>query len=213
MKARWSHEEKHMVARKEAELLNEGQTNINLLLAQAFPSRSFDSIKSQRRRNSYKERVRYYQEQLARIREEPVNDPENDEDDGLSAEEVMALEGPNPNKILHEYFVALVPLPGTTPEAKELNSICRLAINQSWQEISISLGLLIRRLMPSEPARPVSKRPSATRPARSKKEKRRMEYARVQDLWRKDPSRCVQRILDDQVEQTDGVPQEIMEPY
>lgn len=47
----------------------------------------------------------------------------------------------------------------------------------------------------------------------SEKKRRRAEYARVQDLWKKNPSRCVKRILEDQLGHEDGVPKETMVPF
>lgn len=43
--------------------------------------------------------------------------------------------------------------------------------------------------------------------------RRRAEYARAQDLWRKDPSQCVKRIINDQMDQEPGLPKELMEPF
>lgn len=43
--------------------------------------------------------------------------------------------------------------------------------------------------------------------------KRREEYARVQDLWKKDPGRCTQRIIKQQLNQTNIIPKDVMVPY
>ncbi|KAL7289448.1 hypothetical protein TKK_0016642 [Trichogramma kaykai] len=54
-----------------------------------------------------------------------------------------------------------------------------------------------------------------TRPRQylSNKTARRAGYARVQNLWRKNRSQCVDRILSEQTEQEDPVPKYLMEPY
>ena len=52
-KARWSHDERVLVAREEIRLLGEGSSNVNFELAATFTQRSLDAIKSVRRTAAY----------------------------------------------------------------------------------------------------------------------------------------------------------------
>ena len=60
MKQRWTDEEESIMARKEAELVLQNVVFIKQALAQAFPERSFDSIKSCRRLVGYKQKVQEF---------------------------------------------------------------------------------------------------------------------------------------------------------
>lgn len=64
VKPRWSEEEEHMLARKEAELTSTGVSFLNQGLHEVFPDRSYDSIKSHRKAKSYRELVDSYKRLL-----------------------------------------------------------------------------------------------------------------------------------------------------
>ena len=147
VKDRWTHEEKEMFARKEAELKHEGHTFVNKLLEEAFPNRTLEAIKGQRRRASHKARVARYLESI---------DKETSETDGerLSEAEIAEVENPHPNATLYKYFKELEPLrEPNNPLARKMNNICSLACNQQWQDLNTHLGLFIREAIPPEAKR------------------------------------------------------------
>lgn len=75
--------------------------------------------------------------------------------------------------------------------------------SQPKDRIMIELALLLRELFPQIPKsrciRTTKKPPAQTKGNKAKRKK--AEYKRVQDLWKKGPSKCVKRILEEQLDQ------------
>lgn len=97
-KARWSEEETLLLARKEAELAQQGEKFLNQALSECFPERSFDSIKSKRRQLAYREAVKRILETIPADVDEGTNGVEQLDAVNFRqniAEYLMSLPGPS----------------------------------------------------------------------------------------------------------------------
>lgn len=117
-KARWSDEERMRMAQKEASLLLEGHRLVNHLLENAFPHRTLEAIKGQRRRADYSEAVQRFR---ISISDGPaVNDnlsPAN------TSRGSILTEGSHSLPLLRSYLGSLPPLQGSDFHVASLNRI------------------------------------------------------------------------------------------
>ncbi|CAB0028302.1 unnamed protein product [Trichogramma brassicae] len=219
----WQDDERRLLARREAELLHEAELNDNItsvkrninVLLKPYTDRTLEALKSQRKRDEHKQLVMQMLQQLNLARLEP----DVGEEDGNTSQ--LVLDAPILNSDLlsqeHlEYFSSLEPVGSNTYDLSRLNSIT-LKIKREQQalnrvELMDSLTLFLNDILPPKSKRNPEKQ-QATKNFISNKQRRRAEYARVQGLWKKDPSACVDRILTDQLGQDVPVPKEVMEPY
>lgn len=181
-KPRWNDEEDAILARKEAELTRVGARFMNQALHQAFPERSLDSIKSHRRNPAYKERVaNLLRASSPRPSREPraVHPPIND----------------TARQVIVEYLRQLPPSTSANFQQQRLDGIISRIHLASDEEIHEGLTLYIRSIFPPTARNNNKVRMQRVPPTLSKRKQRRVEYAKVQDLWSKNRSRCVSEIL------------------
>lgn len=207
-KERWSEEERRMLARREAELIKQGGIRfMNQELLKTFQGRTLEAVKKQRQKQDHKAAVEEY---LAALETGPGSSSE-DSNEYLSAEEEDTRDAPNR---LADYLRMLEPLEVEGFATGRLNEICQIIDEGNKEEVGTVLALYLREII-SKNKRP-NKRPGRQRNPEvggNSKKRRRAEYARAQDLWKKDPSLCVKRIINDQMDQEPGLPKELMEPF
>ena len=187
-----------MLARKEAEFTFQGVRFINQALSEAFPERTFDSIKSHRKSLKYRQLV---QEHLRRLRQLV--------DQG--APPSPQAPGPGLEDEILRFMGQLSELDPNYHNAEHLKRICRNLSNRDKEESLIEVMIYLRSLFPRDQRR----RPRVERPPEgniTRRQQRRKEYARVQELYRKNRSLSLRQILKD-VESKITLPQNQMEPY
>ena len=188
------------MARKEAELVLQNVVYINQALAQAFPERSFDSIKSRRRLVGYKQKVQeFLRRRRSLIDRGSPAPPENPEVLDREADRMIA------------YFARLEPLELEAYNVEHINRLCLCVGRLSKQDLLEELTLYLRSILPNV-ERQRRGRPAPVAAPMSRRKQRRQEYARTQDLYRKNRSNCLRRILRD-VETNVVFPGEQMEAY
>ncbi|KAK2575343.1 hypothetical protein KPH14_012766 [Odynerus spinipes] len=158
-----------------------------------------EAIKGHRRKVGYKALVNSYLVQL-------------DETETLRA-------NPSPTLIAEEdlttpirkYLAELPPLMGNNFQAKTLNSLCRRIMTVSEEELLREITFYLNQIFP--PERKAHPRARQRAPIKlSKRKQRRSEYARVQELFKKDPGRCIQNIVDN-ISKGRQPPRDLMEPF
>lgn len=200
---RWAAEEHIMLARKEAQLLesDDPPRHMNLALLRVLPNRTLESIKSFRKRPDYKELLA---EQRALLR----NQQQVEAAARLTGSPVATV--PGPRRLIN---LLGEPLEEVCEKSRRVNEICVRALSSTIEETLCDISIFIREAL--LPAKTVSgSRPINTpRPPQNRKQRKRDEYKRIQDLWKKNPGRCTHRVLSDQVEQVSCVPRDAMEPF
>ena len=199
-----------MLARREAELIKEGEKGkdtkfMNQLLAETFFDRTIEGIKGIRRRLSHKNRVAQY---LADMTASP---PSSESDDYYSTEEAPVDQGPDTLEPFRRYISELSPLTTEEFNGAKLQTICDNIGSLKSEDLLMRLELYLRETFP--PSRKERKGAKDLAPPKNKREARRAEYAKVQDLWRKDRTRCWKTVEADQLEQNTALPEEVMVPY
>ena len=187
-----------MLARKEAELILQGVTFINQALAGEFPDRTFDSIKSHRKSLTYKQLMQEYTRRLRQVVDQGTppspRAPERGLDEGIL-----------------RFLAELTDLDTREYNAEHLKRICRELPRRPKEDIAVEIATYIRSLFPLAQQRG----PRRERPVErnlSKRKQRRIEYAKVQKLYRKNRSLCLRKILKDVVG-NNTLPHDLMEPY
>ncbi|CAL7932971.1 unnamed protein product, partial [Xylocopa violacea] len=209
-KSRWNAEEETMLARKEAELIKNKVRFINQALHLAFPERSLESIKSHRKTPAYKERVlsflqTYSPPPASSVITAVPSPPTAKEQRGLSST-VPADTDP-----IVVFLRELPPSSGTEFQQPELDNICRQVHRVPIVETEEKLCLYIRSVFTKpNPTKQRAKRTAAQ--MMSKRKARRTEYARIQDLWKRSRTRCVNEIRKDMGAVT-YPPEEVMTSY
>ncbi|CAB0034374.1 unnamed protein product [Trichogramma brassicae] len=186
-----------------------------LLLAENS-KRTLEAIKGQRKTNAdYKMKVADYLARLtesANEHEQTLDSTPSHEPEDLSRPPAETGRGPG----LLEYFCGLQPVGSASPGVARLNALCaRVAASEGdipTPDLLTDLTLLLREMLPRKPKRQ-NQKPNEPRQYLSNKQRRRAEYSKIQNLWRKSPSQCVDRILSDQLDQDEPVPMTTMEPY
>ena len=129
----------------------------------------------------------------------PPPPPENPEDLGGEEDRMVA------------YFARLEPLELRTHNVEHINRFCLCMGRISKQDLLEEITLYLRSTLLSE-ERQRRGGPAPVAEPMSRRKLRRQEYARTQDLYRKNRSNCLRRILRD-VETNVVFPKEQMESY
>lgn len=214
VKARWMPEEEYLMAQYEVKLRKAGKKNLNELLAKHFKERSFDSIKSHRKINRYKELVQQLLENAvpdagekdATVPEvvptstavpEAVNavvaDESRNRSDGTTPVADPPHSQPNSKESVLEELANLVQKqPPTSYQAPRLWEIVKRLI--SGHNVSSILDSYLRDVFFRDrvrydwhPTHPVHE---------SKRKRKRREYAQTQERFKKNQSACAREVLD-----------------
>lgn len=201
------------MARKEASLVFEGHRFVNQLLETAFPHRSLEAIKGQRRRDDYKEAVQRFLDELSNtstrsdtptrgnvsVGSENAADPDLDQDHQLSS--------------IRSVLGALPPLRGSDYCVDRLNRIVGRISSISPSDLTGDISLYIWEIFPRS-SRPAQRsRRSLDQPvALSRRKQRRADYARTQRMFRKDPGRCIGDLLEN-ISHAGTIDRNLMEPF
>lgn len=223
VKARWTPEEEYLMAKSEAKLRKAGKRNLNELLAECFKDRSFDSIKSHRKINRYKELVEKLLETV--VPETVTAVPEAmqtvaavpdatqtatavpEADDAVIAVESRSLSGqkvpdaippqpqPDSRESTRKELANLVQKqPPSSYQAPRLWEIVKRLLD--GHSVALQLNDYLRDVFHNDRA-VTSKRP--THPAHeSKRKRKRREYAQTQERFKKNQGACAREVLDGQ---------------
>lgn len=183
IKERWSEEETLMLARREADLTIQGVRFINQAMVDIFPGRSLESIKGKRRQPAYKKLV---QDLLSLAL-----------DDGTDEDQTADnAESTNYREAIADYIKALPPLADGGFNSTRLQGICNSLAAGNLEATMNDLTVYLRETFPQRARK--ARGPSKDKEvAVSRRQARRAEYARVQDLWRKNRNKCIRMLLDD----------------
>lgn len=196
-KARWTEEESRLLARREVELVQQGERFLNQALSRDFPERTLESIKSKRKNPAYRRMV------VDLLDAVPA-----DLDDGTS---VGSDENDCDYKSAIVDFLASIPAPTSANfSMTRLITICDSLSSSTREEVLENLTLYLRSVFPIKPRKTKTKEDNIT--AKTRREIRRAEYARSQDLWRKNRSKCLRMLLDD-ITGVKTPPKEVMVPF
>ena len=199
-----------MMARREAEAFKrDPKIFMNQELLRVFDNRTLESIKGQRRKADYKEMVKQFLAEL-----ETSSSSQEDSDNYQSADEVRNSLT-EPRSKLEEFLVNAEPLNIDEYNGRRVDTICEMVTWRPKDEVALELALYLKETFAHERRATQQNRVRVTREPRplSRKVKRREEYARVQDLWKKDRCECARRILKDELTQQQGLTKEEMEPF
>ncbi|CAL7932983.1 unnamed protein product, partial [Xylocopa violacea] len=201
VKARWNEEEHTLLARKEAELSVQGTRFMNQALAKIFSDRSLESIKSHRKSEQYRELVKKFVLEMESTTPGIPETPVEDRSDITNYDQKI---------INHLKLLA-------TPSTHDFRSAVLIDMCDSLER-SAKQGILERLtlyLLDTFPVRKIKKKLDTKTPVNknlSRRKMRRAEYARVQDLWKRNPTRCVHSLLKDH--RLENPPQkEVMVPF
>ncbi len=183
VKARWSKEEKYLLAKTEVALERQNPRFMNQELAKRFPARTVDSIKGQRKQPAYKrmlEEIRNQQSsQLIHDQQESQRpDSLGPAEDGTQPWYVLLLES-----LQGVNFVTPIDLGSITPGEPDDNT--RRLIDEEYE-----------RWIKKYPAKRRGRtNPSAcNRKPRNKKEAKRMQYTALQRAYTKNRGNCWKEI-------------------
>lgn len=200
VKVRWSDEESAMLAMKEVELVREKVYRLNEGLRQAFPHRTLESIKSQRRKQTHKDLVERFR-----------SSPRGDTSPTPTSSNVWNMVGSPPapegsggvipeTTLLTSSIEALDLEQPSSHHHVDLRRILMTAAQVPLTDTLAALSLYLLKVFPPPPQRERRNNPQVERGGEqltlSRRKQRRKEYARVQSLWRKDCSRVVNEILE-----------------
>ena len=211
-KARWSDEEKRLLARREAQLQFDGERTgqlvrfMNMALEREIPNRTRDSIQSIRRKQEHKDLVSQY---LTEIRQqhqaEGIPEPHSPPTQQLREDD---------DNILRRYVSNLGPINIGEHREDYLNAICADILDIDVVELRDRISLYIRSILPLKPRGIRGLGPEISLETLPRKRKRRRLYAKSQQLWQKDRGACWKAIDSDQLSAgPPDVPRNIMEPY
>lgn len=201
-KARWSDEEVRLLARREAELTRAGERFMNQALHVDFRDRTLEGIKKRRRQPSYRQLV------LDMLEDEVLApDTEDEADDNITDVDLDRM-----RRTIAEYLLSLPNLNDRKFDSDTLSRICRsVSLNDATRVFDELTGYL-KKIFPVEARKKNKPVNEDSQAAGSRKQARRVEYARTQDLWRKNRSKCARLILDD-ISNVRTPAQDVMVPY
>ncbi|CAF4948688.1 unnamed protein product [Pieris macdunnoughi] len=196
VKRRWREEEIALMARSEARLTRELGRCGNVELFNALPElgRTLEAIKGQRRKNEYKDMVQAYLQNAHNI-EYPNPSP-------VSADQIPNDTEQQPQSVEPE-----------SPSVERLSTppsrVDPLEITENPNDEACATNALedlLERVRKREAYRGRCRRgeyeerqytdhSNGSRPPNRRK-RRRMEYARVQELWKRNPSRVAEEVID-----------------
>lgn len=197
-KQRWSEEESRLLARKEAELTGRGVKFLNQELAIIFPERTLESIKGKRKQTAYKQLVSSF------LETEDIGDGAgielNEDPEQLAYDEAII-----------EYLNGLPPVDSNKYNPGRLTQLCEGLRQRDRGAMLEELTLYLREVFP--PQQRIMRAARNRQPeTKSKKQVRRAEYARTQDLWKKNRSKCLRMLLDD-LSDAKPPPKDVMVPF
>lgn len=200
VRARWNEEETRLLARKEVELLQSGTKFINQALLQSFSDRSLEAIKGKRKQPSYRQLVSDLMEQSSG----------NKADTCIS--EHQSIAGDRYRDAIRDFIEALPETRVTDFNMATLKSICGMLRSKTPGMVLDKLSLYLRDTFSLKRGKTKKSPDSMDRPTVSRRQQRREDYARTQDLWRKHRGKCLRMILDD-ITEVSYPSREIMVPY
>ncbi|KAL1486220.1 hypothetical protein MTO96_031489 [Rhipicephalus appendiculatus] len=188
-KPRWTREENYLMARFEADLHKQNVRNINERLAERFPARTFDGIKSHRRAQGYRDLVA----QLLNADRAASRQPVSQDDDGQATMEVDQ----SARSVVTEELMNLTQrTPPRSFQAARLWEVTKRFLE--GQAISQALNDYLRDVF-AEDERGASRAPRRPQHESNRQRKKR-EYAETQRLFKKAQTRCARKILDGSAE-------------
>lgn len=179
-----------MLARKEVELLRQGEKFVNQALVLSFPERSLESIKGKRKQPAYRALV---QEFLRSVQSNSDDSIEPSADTNMANINV----GTNYEIAILNYINSLNQPAHVDFQIDRLLQISFSLQTASKDDVLQNLTLYLRAVFPMKAYKSVSKKCVDPPMNLSRKQARRVEYARTQDLWRKNRSKCIRMLLDD----------------
>ncbi|CAL7932961.1 unnamed protein product [Xylocopa violacea] len=152
-----------------------------------FPNRTLESIKGQRKYQRHKDKVLQILREMEE-ENEPISSPAQGEDRPSASPEQDLISA------IQELFEQLEPLSGTEYNVERLDRICKGLSTWSIAKIYEELELYLLKIFP--PARKrKGKASSAPKRDITKRQARRVEYAKTQKAWKKNPCNCLRVIL------------------
>lgn len=200
VKARWNSEEDALLARREAHLTLENVRFINQALLEFFPERTLESIKSHRKQAQYRKLVL---EKIAEIKSGNTQETEQSSPRNRNHENDIAFI----NHIKH------APRPDNEQfQSARLYKICSSLENITKEAALEELALYLADVFPKRPNTLAKTRGNEEAKMRTKRQERRVLYARTQNLWKRSPGKCLRTILkNSQAEQQPS--KELMVPF
>ncbi|CAL7932861.1 unnamed protein product, partial [Xylocopa violacea] len=197
-KARWNVEEISLLARCEAQLTIAGEKFINQALVKSFPSRTLESIKGQRKSKAYKKLVADAISDLQSV--------SSDREAAVATSDVYTLPADGtcaPEERLHltvDWKQTILDLPLPKSDNFQCNRLAGIRDRIRWdspESIFEDLSLYLRDVLLVSTPRRVGSQDCINAEGLSRRQRRRAEYARTQDLWRKNRHNCLRSILKD----------------
>lgn len=182
LKLRWKEEEIHILAKKEAELMQKNVRFMNIELAKHINNRTQEAIKKARQKQTYKDLVRRYLN--------AVEEPASSSSRSLPSPPVHN----NTNAAMLEYALSINTANSTLGfNCQRLNEIVRDAHRVGEDITCANLSDYLDSIFPQERPRPGRQQPGAR--TRGRRSQRRHDYAQTQIHWDRHKGRCVKRIL------------------
>lgn len=138
-RTRWSEKETLLLAKKEAELVQQGKRFINQALYQSFPERTLESIKSKRKQPAYRDAVKHYLDQV------PA-----EEDEGTRCD--VEQNGADSRPIIADYLISLSAPTSDKFSLRRLSNICSALSSKTQAGVLEDLTLYLRSV-PSQASR------------------------------------------------------------
>ncbi|CAK1550823.1 unnamed protein product [Leptosia nina] len=194
VKRRWHEEEVALMARTEARLTRELGRCGNVELSKALPGfgRTFEAIKGQRRKQEYRDLVKNY---LENVENESTSPPP--ETDQVNLQQNMAVEPRAPSETRSNPMSPHVDDPPRVTESPDYETLASGALNDLLEKVRKREAYRSRHRKGKYGERQYTGTDytdSSRMPNRRKR--RRLEYARVQELWKRNPSRAAAEVID-----------------
>lgn len=212
----WSEEELRLMAREEAAATINRVRFVNQHLLAKIPGRSLDAIKGARRAQVYKDMVTAFTEELEVEASDSISSSSSD---GLPSAPAGRTASPQPVPLrsrpnLHgpaddDFIVAIRRLIPQVREIREWEAGLLVQLAQDFldgRHISDGLEAWLMTVFPPTlaPPRAPQARPCIVNPSR--KARRRLEYARMQGIFRHKMSEAAREILDGKSMRDAGIP-------
>lgn len=166
-----------MLARREAQILLKGEQsntnvtrNINQRLLTSFGHRTLEAIKELRRLNEYKTEVESFLTQIRNQHQERIPLPKQ--------------EDPQLAESIEDHIRELHPVETKTFNADKLQNVCNIN-NITTDNLLYDITTYLKETFPTAHRTNFRKTPRTTSTL-NQRLKRRAQYAKVQDLWKKD---------------------------
>lgn len=191
VKPRWEAEERYLLAKREVELRRAGSRFLNVDLRNSFPARTLESIKGQRKKDEYKQLVQRLTQET--VPAGGVTDAEEKEEDPRPTGSAQGTEG---ESAILEHLRKLIQKP--CPRKFQSDILWDIA-KQACEGVVVSAKLddYLRHVFVCDkgPSHGRAGDRQAKGPTSRRKRKRR-EYARMQEFFRKRQGDCARGVLD-----------------